>query len=119
MELTFVVAVKDIWQLQTFQKFTRNRKMVGGWGLLHSPPPHTHTREFLFFTLEMLRQFKIKAAKRRILTLFEAMFLEVATVEKSLKSRTLNGAFIRYLRRCFGSWDCGEPFENKDASCAF
>ena len=47
MELTFVVAVKDIWQLQPYWmvcdqgrsvdkiKFTRNRKMVGGWGPRH------------------------------------------------------------------------------------
>ena len=54
MGLTFVVAVKDVWQLQPSWlhpcnvcdqgcivgkiKFTPNRKMVGGWG-----PP-----EFLF-----------------------------------------------------------------------
>jgi len=25
------------------------------------------------------------------------------TAEKLLKSRTLNGAFLRYLKRCFGS----------------
>jgi len=37
------------------------------------------------------------------------------TAEKLLKSRTLNGAFLRYLKRCFGSWDCRETFENKDA----
>ena len=60
MELTFVVAVKDIWQVQPYWmvcdqgrsvdkiKFTRNRKMVGGLG---SPPP-----EFLFQKkLELLR----------------------------------------------------------------
>ena len=41
------------------------------------------------------------------------------TAENILKSRTLNGAFLRYLKRCFGSWDCGETFENKDANWWF
>ena len=82
MELTFVVAVKDIWQLQPSWlhpckvcgqghsvgniKFTRNRKMVGIWG--PSPPRN------LFF-------------------------------HKNWKSKTLNGEFLRYLKRCFGSWN--------------
>ena len=38
------------------------------------------------------------------------------TAEKMLKSRTRNGAFLRYLKQCFGSWDCGKTFENKDAN---
>ena len=38
------------------------------------------------------------------------------TVEKLLKSKTLNGALLRYLKRCFGSWNCTETFEIKDAN---
>ena len=76
MELKFVVAVNDIWQLKPYWlhpckvcdqgrsvdkiKFTRNRKMVGG---LESPPP-----EFLFQK-------------------------KIGTAEINLKSRTHNGAF--------------------------
>ena len=41
------------------------------------------------------------------------------TAENILKSRTLNGAFLRYLKRCFGSWDCGETFAIKDTNGAF
>ena len=41
------------------------------------------------------------------------------TAEKLLKSRTLNGAFLRFLKQCFGSWDCGETFGNKDANWYF
>ena len=71
MELTFVVAVKDIWQLQPSWlhpckvcdqghsvgkiKFTRNRKMVG---------LGVSSRENL----------EIKDAKRCIVTLFKTMF---------------------------------------------
>ena len=73
MELTFV-AVKDIWQLQPSWlhpcnvcdqgpivgkiKFTRNRKMVGGWG---APG---------FFG----KKVGMQDAKRCILMLFETMF---------------------------------------------
>ena len=89
MELTFV-AVKDIWQLQPSWlhpcnvcdqgpivgkiKFTRNRKMVGGWGA---------PRNFW---------------------------------KKGWYAGRLNGAFLCYLKRCFGSWDRRETFENKDAN---
>jgi len=43
----------------------------------------------------------------------------VENAEKFLKSSTLNGAFLRYLKQCFGSWDCGETFDNKDANWYF
>jgi len=32
-----------------------------------------------------------------------------------LKARKLNGAFWRYLKRCFGSWNCLEIIESKEA----
>ena len=41
------------------------------------------------------------------------------TAEIFLKSRTLNGAFLRYLKQCFVCWDCRETFENKDANWYF
>ena len=40
--------------------------------------------------------------------------LEVWTAEK--KMGTLNGAFWRYLKRCFGSWNSCENFEVNDAN---
>ena len=46
-------------------------------------------------------------------------FIKVGNAEKILKSRTLNGTFLRYLKRCFGGWDCGETFRNKDANWYF
>ena len=42
--------------------------------------------------------------------------LEVGTTEKLLKIRTLTGAFYRYRKRFFGSWNCAETFEIKDAN---
>ena len=78
MELTFVVAAKDIWQLQPYWpyprkacdqgrsvgkiKFIRNRKFVGVGGV---------TPEYLF-----------------------------------QKTRALNCIFVRNLKRCFGSLNC-------------
>ena len=41
------------------------------------------------------------------------------TAENILKPRTLTGAFLRYLKQCFGSWDCVETFGNKDANLYF
>ena len=35
---------------------------------------------------------------------------------KTLKIRTLIGAFYWYLKRFFGSWNCTETFEIKDAN---
>jgi len=32
-----------------------------------------------------------------------------------LKQRKLNGIFRRYLKRCFGSWNCLENVETKEA----
>jgi len=32
--------------------------------------------------------------------------LEVGTAEKKLKTRLLNGAICRNMKRCFGSWNC-------------
>ena len=43
----------------------------------------------------------------------------VGHFEKKLKSKTLNGAFWRNMKRCFGSWNLGETFENKDANWWF
>ena len=85
--------------------------------------------------------FKSNDAKRCILALYETMVwklellrtswkqgwcmvhsdaiwnnvIEVGTAEKILKARTLNGAFWHYLKRCFGSWNCWEFFENEVA----
>ena len=50
--------------------------------------------------------------------LFQQM-LEILKCWEKLKSRTLNGAFLRFLKQCFGSWDCGETFGNKDADWYF
>ena len=41
--------------------------------------------------------------------------MEVATAKKILKARKLNGAYWRYLKRCFGSWNCLEKNESKVA----
>ena len=78
MELTFVVAVQDMWQLQPSWlhpcqvcdqgrsvgkiKFTQNKEMVEGW--VSPPLPHTHISRNFFFTKK------------------------VGNAEKSLKSRT-------------------------------
>ena len=43
--------------------------------------------------------------------------VKVGTAEKMLKSRT--HTFWRYLKRCFGIWNFGETFENKDANWWF
>jgi len=32
-----------------------------------------------------------------------------------LKARRLNGAIWRYLKRCFGNWNCLENVETKEA----
>ena len=32
-----------------------------------------------------------------------------------MKPKWINGAFLRNLSRCFGSWNCLESFESKDA----
>jgi len=41
--------------------------------------------------------------------------IKVGTAEKVLKARKQNGAFWRYLKRCFGSWNCWEKCESKEA----
>ena len=41
--------------------------------------------------------------------------LEVGIAQKILKARKLNGAFWRYFKRCFGSWNCLENFETTEA----
>ena len=41
--------------------------------------------------------------------------LEVGTAENILKARTLNGAFWRYLKQYYWSWNCWEFFKSNDA----
>ena len=41
--------------------------------------------------------------------------LEVRTAQKMLKPRKLNGALWRYLKRYFGSYNCIENVETKEA----
>ena len=41
--------------------------------------------------------------------------LEVGSAQKMLKPRKLNGALWRYLKRCFGSQNCIENVETKEA----
>jgi len=43
------------------------------------------------------------------------MVMEVGNAEKMLKARGINGAFWRYLKRCFGSGNCLENVESKKA----
>jgi len=38
--------------------------------------------------------------------------LKVGTAEKKSKAKTQNGAFWRYLKWCFGGWNCRENFES-------
>ena len=40
---------------------------------------------------------------------------EVGTAEKKVKARKLNGAFWCCLKWCFGSWNCLENVESKEA----
>ena len=83
MELTVVVAVKGIWQLQP--------------SLLHPCKVCDQGRNVG----------KIRFIQNR----------KMVGVESS--PRTHTGAFWGNLKRCFGSWNCGETFENKDASWWF
>ena len=41
------------------------------------------------------------------------------TTEKLVKSRTLNGALWRYLKRCFGSWNSGKNLRKNTLNGAF
>ena len=41
--------------------------------------------------------------------------LKVGTAEKKSKAKTQNAAFWRYLKRCFGSWNCWENVESKES----
>jgi len=45
----------------------------------------------------------------------DSMFSKVETAENLFKTRLLNGAFYRNLKRCFTSWKCWENFENEIA----
>ena len=91
--------------------------------------------EAMFWEVELSWEtFEIKDAKRCILTLFEtmfwklalrrnfwkqgcklvhtnaidSMFSEVATAENSFKTKSINCAFFRNLKRCFWSLNCWE-----------
>ena len=44
---------------------------------------------------------------------FDLMFSEIGNAVKLLKPRSLNCAFCRNLKRCFGSWNCWELIENE------
>ena len=52
--------------------------------------------------------FETKDTKRCIL-----MFLEVEKDEKMLKTRTIDGAFWRNLKRCSCSWNCWEHLKKQ------
>ena len=126
MELTFVVAVTNIWQLQPSWlhpcrvcdqgrsvgkiKFTWNSKTVGVGGL----PPNP--RNFFFKKkMEMLRIFlKSRALNGAFWRYLKRCFGSWNCWGK-MKSRTLIVAFKRYFKRCFGRWKCWETFEIKDA----
>jgi len=43
----------------------------------------------------------------------DSMFSEVGTAEKLFKARSLYDAFCLNLKRCFGSWNFWEHFENE------
>jgi len=45
----------------------------------------------------------------------DSMFSEVGTSEKPFKTRSLYDAFCRKSKRCFGSWNLWENFENEIA----
>ena len=45
----------------------------------------------------------------------DSMHSEVGTAEIPFKTRLLNGAFCRNMKRSFGSWNCWENFEIKEA----
>ena len=129
MELTFVVAVKDIWQLQPSWlqhcqvcdqgrsvgkiKFTRNRKMVGSWG---SPPPPDF---FLKKCWKCWEKNEIKDAKRRILTLFESMFWKLELLRKFWKRGRLmvhSAAIWNHVLEVGTAKKC---FKTRSLNCAF
>ena len=60
--------------------------------------------ETMFWKLEQRKNFWKKHAKWCFLSVFE----KLGTAEKMLKTRSLNDAFCRNLKRCFGSWNCWE-----------
>ena len=45
--------------------------------------------------------------------------LKVGTAEKILKTRKLDGAFWRYSKRCFGSWNSLENVEARKINEGF
>ena len=75
--------------------------------------------ETMFWKLELVRTF----GKRRRVTVHSTAIwndvLEVGTAKKILKTRSLNVAFLRNLKRCFGSWNCWDFFFNRSLNGAF
>ena len=71
--------------------------------------------ERCFWKLKMMRTFWNQG---RYMVLSGGIWidgLDDGTAWKTLKARTQNGAFWRYLKRCFGSWNCWEKCESKEA----
>ena len=68
-----------------------------------------------FGSCNCLEYFETKEAKWCIRTIFERWFGSSNCL--NLKRRKLNGAFCRYLKRCFRGWNCLEHFESKEAKC--
>ena len=69
----------------------------------------------IFRKLELLRKF---GKQREKLVHSDAIcngVLEVGTAEKNVKARKLNGALWCCMKRCFGSWNCLENVESKEA----
>ena len=63
--------------------------------------------------------FEIIEAQRCILVQFKSMVLEVGTVEKNFKARTLNGAFSCILNQYFGSWNYSDFSRSRTLKGAF
>ena len=72
--------------------------------------------ESMFWKWELLRKcWKRKRQMGHFNTICNDV-LEVETGKKKMKARTLNCAFWRNLKQCFGSLNCWENVESEDAN---
>ena len=71
--------------------------------------------ETIFWEVELLRKFWNQGRWMLLSYAIDSMFSEVGTAEKRFKTKSLNGAFCRNLKQCFGRLNCWENFENEVA----
>ena len=75
-----------------------------------------HYCTFWTMCLEVETDDNILKARTILMVHYDAIRTQFfRTPENILKSRSMYGAFWRYLNQCFWSWNCCENFKSKDA----